>query len=121
MSNIRFRRFPDLTHGGWELDCFVLPTDETNGELVHYTTKKVVQFVAIVEPGLYAELDRLMTALQAEDIPKDAVRLVLGSLKDGRRTHYPLRAADQYGAGSAPGKVWRLVNAVFAKRAEGLQ
>lgn len=117
MPNIRFVRQADVTSDEWELDCTVLPTDETNGELVHYANKKLVQFVGETEPGLFSQLSNLLDRIIAgEDTPKESIRLVLGRLKEDKRTYYSLCGADAYPPDSPEAEIWKLINAIYDKR-----
>lgn len=121
MSNIRIRRFASTSEGdaGWEMDCIVLPDDEMNGELIQYELKKTVDFRGESRDGLYAALDDLLDRVaEADDIPRDQVRLVIGRLKNEQRTHYSLKASGQYFPSSPESDIWNLVDSVFEERME---
>jgi hypothetical protein len=117
MPNIRIRRFPSAPSEEWEMDCFVLPNDEINGELVHYNLKKVLDFRKIMEPGLFVALDGLLDCAQLEAKSKN-VKMVLGRLKDEKKTYYYLKALAEYLPNSPEAKIWTLINSIFKKRLE---
>jgi len=88
-----------------------------NGELIHYGSKKAVDFREEFQTGLFAALDRLLDNLtDPGKMPRDQVRLVLGRLKDGQRNHYSLKALDEYCGTSPEAKIWELVDGVFRDR-----
>lgn len=122
MPNIRFRRFASASPDGWELDCFVLPDDNTSGELVHFHPNQIREFNQIKEPGLFDALEKLLDQIAVgNETPKKDVRLVLGRLKDDKKTYYSLRSLDDYPVGSPEAEIWELINAVHEKRLKGLQ
>ena len=117
MSNIRIRLFPQLPPKDWEMDCFVLPSDETNGELVSHNLKIAFDFRKRFEPGLFTALDKLLEQIpRGVEEPKTPVKMVVGRLKDDKRTYWSFRSAEEYSADSPEAKVWALVNSVFDKR-----
>ena len=117
MSNIHFRRFSSASPHGWEFDCYVSPDDKTNGELIQYSSKQLVDYNGKLEAGLFAALDRLLDRMPSgEDIPKGKVRLVLGRSHNGKKTYHFLETLDKYPPTSPPTEIWRLVNAIFEER-----
>lgn len=120
MANIRFVRVganPD----DWQFDCFVLPSDETNGELVHRRPNTVKDFRGTVEPGIYSALDDLLDRISSgSDIPREEVRLTLATLRNQTRTYHSLRAFDDYPPNSPEREIWKLIDALYDKALEGL-
>jgi hypothetical protein len=99
------------------MDCFVLPNDKTNGELVHYDLKKALDFRGIVESGLFAALDNLLDQIQF-GVKSSTTKMVIGRLKDEKKTHYYLQALDEYSPNSPEAKIWTLIDSIFKKRLE---
>ena len=116
MANIRIRRFRSASPEAWEMDCFVVPTDETNGELVHHDPNLIRSFRDRIEPGLFAALEGLLDRIVPEDIPKTELRMVIGRLKDEARSYFHFAAADRYSPEVPEAEVWTLVDAVFKRR-----
>jgi len=120
MSQIHFRRFRPKNDEGWELDCFVLPTDETNGELVHFKLNRIHSFREETEPGLFALLDGLLDRIGTEqDAPKDKVRMVIGRKKDNKENSYSLQASEEYSPSSPSAEIWGVINSVYEKKVKG--
>jgi hypothetical protein len=115
MSNIRFRVFAKAFPDGFEMDCFVLPSDETNGEFVHYKPNYALDFRGITEPGLFVALDNLLEHIQPE-IEEPTIKMVIERLKDHKRTHWSFRSAEEYPADSPEVEIWALVKSFFEKR-----
>ena len=94
-----------------------MPSDETNGELVHHNPNEILDFRDKVEAGVFAAMDGLLDRIVPEaDIPKADIRMVIGRLKDETRSHFRFAAADRYLPTAAETEVWTLVDAVFRKR-----
>ncbi len=115
MPNIRLRVFPQAFPEGFEMDCFVLPNDEINGEFVHYKPNYALDFRGKIEPGIFATLDNLLEHIQPE-IEEPTVKMVIGRLKDNKRTYWSFRSAQEYPVDSPEVEVWNLVKSVFEKR-----
>jgi hypothetical protein len=120
MSQIHFRRFRPINDDGWELDCFILPDDKINGELVHFKLKKIQPFRGEVEPGLFATLTNLIDRVPSRsETAKTEARLVIGRMKEGTELHYFLRAAEKYPQEAPETEIWKLVDAIYEKRLKG--
>ena len=116
MPNMRIARFR-ASPEEWDMHCIVLPSDETNGELVHHNPNQILNFRDKVEAGLFAALDGLLDRIVTEaDIPKADIRMVIGRLKDETRSYFRFAAADRYLPTAAETEVWTLVDAVFRRR-----
>jgi hypothetical protein len=120
MPQIHFRRFRPTSDESWELDCFIWPDDMTSGELVHFKLKKLQAFKDEKEPGLFAVLDNLINHIPfGSETPKTEVRLVVGRSREGTEVHYFLRAAESYPQEAPENKIWKMVDAIYAKRLKG--
>jgi len=120
MPQIHFRRFRPTSDDGWELDCFILPDDVTNGELVHFKLNTIHPFRGEVESGLFAALTNLIDRIPSS--PKTAkteARLVIGRIREGTELHYFLRAAEKYPQEAPETKIWKLVDAIYEKKVKG--
>jgi hypothetical protein len=116
MANIRFVRVGTSTED-WQLDCIVLPSDETNGELVHHHPNIVKDFRNKVEPGLYLALKNLIDRLSVgAAIPKTDIRLTLAKFEHEKRTYFSLMAPNYYPPRSPEADVWRLIDVIYEKR-----
>jgi len=121
MPQIHFRRFRPISDDGWELDCFILPNDITNGELVHFKLNKMQPFRAEIEPGLFTALNNLLDRIPSDsETPKAEARLVVGRIREGTKLHYFLRAAEKYPQEAPETEIWRLVDAIYEKRLKGV-
>jgi len=118
MSNIRVRRFSSASSEGWEMDCFILPNDETNGELIDYKHRGVIDFIGKSEPGIFKRLDSLLNEISPGSKGED-VKMVVGRLKEDKtKIHYYLRAAESYSQNSSEAKLWATIDTIFFKRLE---
>lgn len=99
------------------MDCFVVPSDVTSGELVHFSPNMIRSFRDRIEPGLFTALEGLLAHIVPNaDIPKADLRMVIGRLKDEATSYFHFAAADRYSPGVPEAKVWTLVEAVFKRR-----
>lgn len=117
MPNLRIRRFRQASPEGWEMDCFVVPSDVTSGELVHFSPNMIRSFRDRIEPGFFTALQGLLDRIVPDaDIPKAELRMVIGTLRDEARCYFHFAAADRYSPGVPEAEVWTLVDAVFKRR-----
>lgn len=122
MSNIRFVRQPDKKSKGCLLDCFVLPSDVAWGELIHYHPNKVIHLPEKKHHGMFSAMNGFLDCIPAgEAIPKIEVRLVLSRLRNGQRSYYFLKSANQYSVSSPEGDLWLLIEAVLKERLKEIQ
>jgi len=99
------------------MDCIVLPSDETNGELVHHNPNQILDFRGKVELGLFAALDGLLDRIVPEAaIPKADIRMTIGRRNDEATSFFHFGAASRYPPTVPEAEVWILVNAVFKNR-----
>jgi hypothetical protein len=96
------------------MDCYVLPNGKTNGELINYDLKKAVDFREKSEPDLFVALDSLLNGVKSKT-RSPTTQMVLGRLREGKKTHYYLNALDAYSQQVPEAKIWALVNEVFRK------
>jgi len=121
MPQIHFRRFRPTSVEGWELDCFILPDDMTNGELVHFKLNKIQPFRGEVEPGLFAALSDLLGRIPSgSETPKAEARLVAGIIREDIESHYFLGAAETYPQEAPETEIWKLVDAIYEKKVKGV-
>ncbi len=99
------------------MDCFVIPSDEHSGELVHFAPNQALDFRGKIEPGLFEALYGLLGGIAPEaDVPKTEIRMVVGRLKDEKWSYYNFAARDSYQPPAPEAEIWRLIDAVFRKR-----
>lgn len=100
------------------MDCFVLPSDKTSGELLQHKPNQALDFRDKVEPGLFAALDELLARMPPDaSIPEGEERMVIGRRRDEKTVHYyRFSGCDNYTATSPAVRIWALVDMVFQKR-----
>jgi hypothetical protein len=99
------------------MDCFVVPSNETNGELVHFDPNLILDFRDKIEPGFFWALDDLLARIVPEaDVPKADLRMVIGRLRDETRACFYFAAPDKYPTTAPEAEVWTLVDTVFMRR-----
>jgi hypothetical protein len=99
------------------MDCFVLPSDEHNGELVNFAPNQALDFRGKIEPGLFAALYGMLGDIAPEaGIPKTETRMVIGRLKDEKWSYYHFASSDRYQSAVPEAEIWRLIDEVFRKR-----
>ena len=117
MPNIRIRVFPQAFPECFEMDCFVLPNDETNGELVHYNPNYALDFRGKIELGLFAAMDKLLERIQPNiQESKILAKMVIGRLKDDKRMYWSFSSPTEYRVDSPEAEAWILVRSVFERR-----
>jgi len=100
------------------MDCFVIPSDETSGELVHFKPNQAIDFRDKFEPGLFVALDELLAVMPPDaSVPDGEARMVIGRRRDEKTVHYyTFSGRDTYPPASPAVRIWELVEMVFQKR-----
>ena len=105
----------------WQLDCIVLQSDETHGELVHFRPNNVKDFRGGGPVGIYLALDALLDRIASgAEVPRADVRLTLARFKNETRAYFSLRALDEYPPRSPETEIWMLINALYEKALKGI-